>query len=76
MTTQDGEPEVETDFEEIKQEAAQQDQVDREAGWGRPEASPETSIADTDYLPLEPGPAATAEDYDPFDVDPEDVDDK
>ena len=43
---------------------------------GEPEASPETSIADTDYLPRERGPAATPEDYDPVDVDPEDVDDK
>ena len=76
MTTQDGEPEVETDFEEIKKEAAEQHQADREAGAGGPAASPETSIADTDYLPREPGPAATPEDYDPFDVDPEDVDDK
>ncbi|HET7356721.1 MAG TPA: hypothetical protein VFJ09_08610 [Nocardioidaceae bacterium] len=79
MTT-NGEPEVETDFEEIKREVADQEQADQEAGaspaGGTSEVVPETSIADTDYLPREPGPATSVEDYDPLDVDPEDVDDK
>ena len=79
MTT-NGEPEVETDFEEIKREVADQDEVDRE--WsvgpaeGTAEVAPEIPIADVDYLPGEPGPASSVEDYDPLDVDPEDVDDK
>ena len=79
MTT-NGEPEVETDLEEIKREVADQEQADEESGVGPTEGTAEvgaeTPIADVDYLPHEPGPAASVEDYDPLDVDPEDVDDK
>ncbi|HEU5045180.1 MAG TPA: hypothetical protein VFT75_13700 [Nocardioidaceae bacterium] len=79
MTT-NGEPEVETDFEEIKREVADQEEADRESSVGPAEGTTEvgveTPIADVDYLPVEPGPAASVEDYDPLDVDPEDVDDK
>ena len=79
MTT-NGEPEVETDFEEIKREVADQEELDRESSTGpaegTTEVAPETPIADVDYLPGEPGPASSVEDYDPLDVDPEDVDDK
>lgn len=71
-----GEPEVETDFEEIKREVADQEELDRESSTGPTEVAPETPIADVDYLPGEPGPASSVEDYDPLDVDPEDVDDK
>ena len=77
MTT-NGEPEVETDLEEIKREVADQELADHESGVteGGSEAGPETPIADVGYLPHGPGPAASVEDYDPLDVDPEDVDDK
>ena len=76
MTT-NGEPEVETDLEEIKREVADQELADHESATeGTSEVGPETPIADVDYLPDEPGPAASVEDYDPLDVDPEDVDDK
>jgi len=79
MTT-NGEPEVETDFEEIKREVADQEEADRESSVGAAEGTTDvgaqTPIADVDYLPGEPGPATSIEDYDPLDVDPEDVDDK
>ncbi len=71
--TQNGKPEVETDFDEIKREAADEEQG--EQGTRAGDAS-DTSLPGMDYRTQEWGPAASAEDYDPFDVDPEDVDDK
>jgi hypothetical protein len=43
---------------------------------GEAETPSDLSIADTAYLPEVPTRSASIDDYDPFDVDREDVDDK